>query len=72
MDSKLLREKIRNNNFNQPTCGFAKDYIQTNLVIVTNDYADDFEKFCGESELPDFDFIGLHGVWSWMWATLGL
>ena len=52
MDSKLLREKIRNNNFNQPTCGFAKDYIQTNLVIVTNDYADDFEKFCSLNPKP--------------------
>jgi len=52
LDSKLLREKIRNNNFNQPTCGFAKDYIQTNLVIVTNDYADDFEKFCNLNPKP--------------------
>ena len=43
---------IRNNNFNQPTCGFAKDYIQTNLVIVTNDYADDFEKFCSLNPKP--------------------
>jgi len=52
LDSKLLREKIRNNNFNEPTCGFAKDYIQTNLVIVTNDYADDFENFCNLNPKP--------------------
>lgn len=25
-----------------------------------------FEEFCHRSDLPDFDFIGLHGVWSWI------
>ena len=25
-----------------------------------------FEEFCRRSDLPDFDFIGLHGVWSWV------
>jgi hypothetical protein len=24
-----------------------------------------FAEFCARPELPDFDFIGLHGVWSW-------
>ena len=24
-----------------------------------------FAEFCGRSDLPDFDFIALHGVWSW-------
>lgn len=52
MDSHLLREKIRNNNFNQPTCGYAEDFIQTNLVIVTKDYAEDFELFCNLNPKP--------------------
>ncbi|MEO5346916.1 MAG: methyltransferase regulatory domain-containing protein [Magnetococcus sp. YQC-9] len=25
-----------------------------------------FEEFCSRSDLPEFDFIGLHGVWSWI------
>jgi SAM-dependent methyltransferase len=25
-----------------------------------------FADFCQRSDLPDFDFIGLHGVWSWV------
>jgi SAM-dependent methyltransferase len=25
-----------------------------------------FEQFCTRDDLPDFDFVGLHGVWSWI------
>jgi hypothetical protein len=25
-----------------------------------------FAEFCARPDLPDFDFIGLHGVWSWV------
>jgi len=25
-----------------------------------------FDEFCLRSDLPDFDFIGLHGIWSWI------
>jgi SAM-dependent methyltransferase len=25
-----------------------------------------FAEFCGRDDLPDFEFIGLHGVWSWI------
>lgn len=25
-----------------------------------------FEEFCGRDDLPDFDFICLHGIWSWI------
>lgn len=25
-----------------------------------------FARFCARADLPDFDFIGLHGVWSWI------
>lgn len=25
-----------------------------------------FESFCQREDLPDFDFIGLHGIWSWI------
>lgn len=29
-------------------------------------YADAFEDFSCRSDLPDFDFIALHGIWSWI------
>lgn len=25
-----------------------------------------FEEFCSRDDLPDFDFISLHGIWSWI------
>jgi hypothetical protein len=25
-----------------------------------------FVEFCARSDLPDFDFIGVHGIWSWV------
>lgn len=25
-----------------------------------------FDRFCSKPELPDFDYIGLHGIWSWI------
>jgi len=25
-----------------------------------------FEEFCARADLPDFDYIGLHGIWSWI------
>ncbi|HEX8601691.1 MAG TPA: class I SAM-dependent methyltransferase [Pseudoduganella sp.] len=29
-------------------------------------YDQSFEQFCSRDDLPDFDFIGLHGIWSWV------
>ena len=29
-------------------------------------YDDDFADFANRADLPDFDFIGLHGIWSWI------
>lgn len=25
-----------------------------------------FDQFCNRTELPEFDYIGLHGIWSWI------
>ena len=52
MKSSEVRQKIRNNEFNEPTCGFATGFTQTNLVIVEKDYADDFELFCKLNPKP--------------------
>ncbi|RKQ95832.1 methyltransferase family protein [Kushneria sinocarnis] len=29
-------------------------------------FEEDFATFCARTDLPDFDFIALHGVWSWI------
>lgn len=29
-------------------------------------YDEAFAAFCNRPDLPDFDFIGLHGIWSWI------
>lgn len=29
-------------------------------------YADSFQDFCERNDLPDFDYIALHGIWSWI------
>lgn len=29
-------------------------------------YDEAFDAFCTRSDLPDFDYIGLHGIWSWV------
>lgn len=29
-------------------------------------FDESFEEFAKRSDLPDFDFIGLHGIWSWI------
>ncbi|MEX2132386.1 MAG: class I SAM-dependent methyltransferase [Pseudohongiellaceae bacterium] len=29
-------------------------------------YDEAFDQFCNRSDLPDFDYIGVHGIWSWI------
>lgn len=29
-------------------------------------YDEAFSEFCNRRDLPDFDFIGLHGIWTWI------
>src|SRR5690606_16850084 len=45
--------------------GFAQELAQasgSNAHLFDEAFAD----FCARSNLPDFDFIGLHGIWSWI------
>lgn len=46
-------------------CAFAQqlaDDAQTHARLLS----DRFAGFCRRDDLPDFEFIGLHGVWSWI------
>lgn len=44
---------------------FAKELAQTyaNGAQVTDQA---FAEFCAREDLPGFDYIGLHGIWSWV------
>lgn len=52
-------------DFNPSQAAFAQE-----LAAVSGSgaklFEEGFEEFCRRSDLPDFDFIGLHGVWSWV------
>ncbi len=52
-------------DFNPAQAGFAKE-----LAAVADSgaqlYDEAFADFANRSDLPDFDYIGLHGIWSWI------
>ncbi|WP_058615539.1 class I SAM-dependent methyltransferase [Tepidimonas taiwanensis] len=52
-------------DFNPAQAGFAQQ-----LAVAAGSgaklYDDAFAEFAQRSDLPDFDFIGLHGIWSWI------
>ena len=44
---------------------FARDLVAASGARAT--FTDDsFEEFAARPDLPDFDFISLHGIWSWV------
>jgi SAM-dependent methyltransferase len=52
-------------DFNPAHAAFARELAEAsgaNAHLVDQAFAD----FCQRPDLPDFDFIGLHGVWSWI------
>ncbi len=52
-------------DFNPAQAGFAQEL--TAASGCNNQFLDEaFEEYCNRSDLPDFDFIGLHGIWSWI------
>lgn len=52
-------------DFNPSQAAFARDLAQASgSGAVLQDEA--FADFCARPDLPEFDFIGLHGIWSWI------
>ncbi len=52
-------------DFNPSQAGFAQEIAAisgTNAKLFDQSFSD----FCARSDLPDFDYIGLHGIWSWI------
>ncbi|MCG5498999.1 class I SAM-dependent methyltransferase [Ectothiorhodospira variabilis] len=52
-------------DFNPAQAGFAQELAQ---VASAGAHLTDeaFAEFCTRDDLPDFDYIGLHGIWSWI------
>lgn len=52
-------------DFNPEQVAFAQD-LMMNSGVNANTYNDAFEDFVNRRDLPTFDFIALHGIWSWI------
>ena len=52
-------------DFNPTQASFAQELAIVSGAPVSL-YSDSFSEFCLRDELPGFDFISLHGVWSWI------
>lgn len=53
------------NDFNPSQVSFVREAIDgAGLSLNVTD--ENFEQFCSRSDLPNFDYIALHGIWSWV------
>jgi hypothetical protein len=52
-------------DFNSAQAGFARELAAASGAEARL-FDQSFAEFCSRGDLPDFDFIGLHGVWSWI------
>ena len=52
-------------DFNPSQAGFAQRLAET-FANPPQMYDEAFAEFCARPDLPDFDFICLHGIWSWV------
>ncbi|MBI1180904.1 MAG: methyltransferase [Alphaproteobacteria bacterium] len=53
-------------DFNPSHTAFAGELAATGTGANLYDQA--FIEFCNRTDLPEFDYIGLHGIWSWISA----
>jgi SAM-dependent methyltransferase len=52
-------------DFNPTQASFAQELGKLNEARAVV-YDDSFEEFANRKNLPEFDYIGLHGIWSWI------
>lgn len=52
-------------DFNSAHAGFARG-LAANAGNSAQLFDQSFAEFARRTDLPDFDFIGLHGIWSWI------
>lgn len=52
-------------DFNPGQAAFAQEMARVSGARA-NCYAEPFHEFCEREDLPEFDYIALHGIWSWI------
>ena len=52
-------------DFNPSQASFAKE-LQSACGSSADLFDQSFNEFCSRDDLPEFDFVGLHGIWSWI------
>ncbi|ACL94534.2 class I SAM-dependent methyltransferase [Caulobacter vibrioides] len=52
-------------DFNPSQAAFAAEMVRLSGAEAKL-YDEAFAEFCNRKDLPDFDFIGLHGIWTWI------
>jgi hypothetical protein len=52
-------------DFNPAQAGFAQELAAASGARAAL-HDQSFAEFCARDDLPQFDFIGLHGIWSWI------
>ncbi|MDP3760417.1 MAG: methyltransferase regulatory domain-containing protein [Ramlibacter sp.] len=52
-------------DFNPAQAGFAQD-LASGSGAAANLFDESFEEFCARPDLPQMDYVGLHGIWSWI------
>ena len=57
--------KWHGTDFNPSQASFAQDLAKS-CGSDTKLYDEAFDEFAKRSDLPEFDYIGLHGIWSWI------
>jgi hypothetical protein len=57
--------KWHGTDFNPSQASFAQD-LATSCGSDTKLYDEAFDEFAKRPDLPEFDYIGLHGIWSWV------
>ncbi len=55
-------------DFNPSQAAFASEMVRL-AGAEARLYDEAFAEFCNRQDLPDFDFIGLHGIWTWISDT---
>lgn len=52
-------------DFNPSQAAFAQELAKISGARAVC-YSDSFHDFCNRTDLPEFDYIALHGIWSWI------
>jgi cyclopropane fatty-acyl-phospholipid synthase-like methyltransferase len=52
-------------DFNPSQAKFAQSMAEASQAQI-DIYDQSFAQFCQRDDLPEFDYIGLHGIWSWI------